>query len=136
VKTLDLNADSTGIPMGESADPAPPEPIAIVVYSRVGCHLCEEAERLVSERCRGERFSLEIVDVDSDPALAERYGDVVPVVTVNGKVRFRGGVSWVLLNRLIVATRHQALGCPSPAGGGASGGGGGGDSTGAGGGGS
>jgi hypothetical protein len=41
------------------------------------------------------------VDVEGDPELAARYGDSVPVVTVNGKVRFRGRVNDVLLRRLL-----------------------------------
>jgi hypothetical protein len=41
------------------------------------------------------------IDVDSDPELAAEFGESVPVVTVNGKVRFRGCVSPVLLDRLL-----------------------------------
>jgi hypothetical protein len=46
-------------------------------------------------------FHLEAVDVDSDSELAARYGDTVPVVTVDGKERFRGRVNEVLLRRLL-----------------------------------
>jgi hypothetical protein len=46
---------------------------------------------------------LATVDVDSDPELVARHGDCVPVVTVNGKVRFRGAVNPVLLARLLTA---------------------------------
>jgi len=46
-------------------------------------------------------FALETVDVDSDPELAARHGDWVPVVTVDGKLRFRGGVNPELLKRLL-----------------------------------
>jgi len=48
-------------------------------------------------------FALEAVDVDRDPELAGRHGDWVPVVTVNGELRFRGGVNRVLLRRLLRA---------------------------------
>jgi hypothetical protein len=48
-------------------------------------------------------FAMTVVDVDTDPQLAARYGNQVPVVTVNGKVRFRGGVNEVLLTRLLRA---------------------------------
>jgi hypothetical protein len=41
------------------------------------------------------------VDIDTDPDLVARYGTEVPVVTVNGKVRFRGEVNRVLLERLL-----------------------------------
>jgi hypothetical protein len=51
---------------------------------------------------------LEAIDVDGDPALVERYGLTVPVVTVNGKERFRGGVSPALLERLLRAESRNA----------------------------
>jgi len=75
----------------------------VCVYTRRGCHLCENAERLLADRRRRYRFTLEAVDVDADPALAERYGAEVPVVVLNGKVRFRGRVNPVLLDRLLRA---------------------------------
>ena len=50
----------------------------LTVYSRSGCHLCDD---IVSElRARG--LSPEIVDVDSDPELARRYGLRVPVLVL------------------------------------------------------
>ena len=41
------------------------------------------------------------MDVDADPALAKQYGECVPVVTIDGKVRFRGRVNAVLLERML-----------------------------------
>jgi glutaredoxin len=79
--------------------PSRPE-VRVVVYSRQGCHLCDEAWELL-ERSRAEHgFRLEKVDVDTDPGLKALYGEWVPVVTVNGKIRFRGRVNLVLLRRL------------------------------------
>jgi glutaredoxin len=79
------------------------ERLQIVVYTRIGCHLCTAAwERLRHEHER-YRFELMEVDVDTDPDLTARFGDSVPVVTVDGKVRFRGVVNPVLLARLLAA---------------------------------
>ena len=73
----------------------------VVLYSRRGCHLCDDAWEML-QRYRGSYgFRLEAVDVDGDPELAARHGDWVPVVMVNGKVRFRGRVNEVLLKRLL-----------------------------------
>ncbi len=47
------------------------------------------------------------MDVDADPQLAAQFGECVPVVTVNGKIRFRGRVNPVLLERLLQATQDQ-----------------------------
>ena len=43
----------------------------------------------------------QLVDIDSDPRLVEHYDCCVPVVVIDGKVRFRGGVNEVLLRRLL-----------------------------------
>jgi glutaredoxin len=60
----------------------------VTVYTRVGCHLCEEAERVVREAQADGEFRLELVDVDRDPELARRYGVRVPVVAVDGEELF------------------------------------------------
>jgi glutaredoxin len=75
----------------------------VVLYTRRGCHLCEQVWGQLEAARRRHGFALEAVDVDSDPALAAAHGLQVPVVAVNGKVRFRGVVNPVLLNRLFRA---------------------------------
>jgi len=77
--------------------------VRVVVYTRQHCPLCDEAaDFLESERSR-QGFSLDFVDVDDDATLREKYGDCVPVVEVDGKVRFRGHVNPVLWWRLVDA---------------------------------
>ncbi len=69
---------------GAPTDPAAPASERVVLYGRAGCHLCDQA-RAMLERVRdetGEEFRE--VDIDADPALRERYGELVPVVTVDG----------------------------------------------------
>jgi hypothetical protein len=83
-----------------------PKPLAFRMYTRKGCHLCEEAWKLLQDRQDLYHFTLDAVDVDADPDLAARYGEWVPVVTVNGQVRFRGGINPVLLDRLLWAEAH------------------------------
>jgi glutaredoxin len=56
----------------------------VTLYTRVGCHLCEEAERVLQEEQAATPFQLDLVDVDRDPELARRYGVRVPVVAVDG----------------------------------------------------
>jgi glutaredoxin len=57
----------------------------VVVYSRSGCHLCEEAlERIVALHREGYRFDLHEVDVESDEVLLRRYLERIPVVEVDG----------------------------------------------------
>ena len=55
----------------------------VTVYTRQGCHLCADAEDVVRRVATG-RADIEIVDIDADPAITERYTVRVPVVAVDG----------------------------------------------------
>lgn len=77
--------------------------LRLVMYTRQGCHLCESAWQALEQRRKRYGFTLETVDIDADPALKLEYGNLVPVVAVDGKVRFRGAVNPVLLERLLRA---------------------------------
>jgi len=57
----------------------------VQLYTRVGCHLCEVVEAQLERLRQNVAFSVEVVDVDSDPKLAEAYGMEVPVVMLDGK---------------------------------------------------
>jgi glutaredoxin len=59
----------------------------VVVYSRPGCHLCEEAiGALVRLHEEGYRFELHEVDIESDDLLLRRHLERIPVVEVDGIV--------------------------------------------------
>lgn len=73
----------------------------IVMYTRQGCHLCEQAWQQLEQARKRHGFALHQMDIDTDPELARVYGECVPVVTVDGRVRFRGAVNRVLLERLL-----------------------------------
>lgn len=75
-----------------------PDP-QVILYTRPGCHLCDDAKLLL------ESFGLtpQDVDIDQDEQLRARYTDCVPVVVVDGVERFRGRVNPVLLRRLLAS---------------------------------
>jgi glutaredoxin len=73
----------------------------VLFYTRNGCHLCDQAWEVVTAAQRRYGFTLKRVDVDADPALAAEHGECVPVVAIDGKVRFRGRVNAVLLERIL-----------------------------------
>jgi thiol-disulfide isomerase/thioredoxin len=51
------------------------------LYSRSYCHLCEDMlVALQALATDGQRFEIEVVDVDADPALVERFDELVPVL--------------------------------------------------------
>ncbi len=64
----------------------------VIIYSRPGCHLCDELKDVIlSASCR-VLFTVEEINIDSDPDLYERYKYDIPVVTINGVERFVHGV--------------------------------------------
>ena len=81
-----------------------PKPSAgrhILFYTRRGCCLCDEAWQVVEAAQKKYGFTVERIDVDADAALAKEHGECVPVVAIDGKVRFRGRVNAVLLGRML-----------------------------------
>jgi glutaredoxin len=59
----------------------------VVVYSRPGCHLCEEAlKAIVALHGEGYRFELREVDIESDDRLLRDHLERIPVVEVDGEV--------------------------------------------------
>jgi glutaredoxin len=69
----------------------------VVLYTRAGCHRCDEALALL------KRYGLDpqLVDIDKNPLAKERFDTCVPVVEIDGQVRFRGRVNEFLLRRLL-----------------------------------
>ena len=74
----------------------------VVLYTRVGCHLCEEAQTLLE----AQELTPRLVDIDADPQLRARFNECVPVVEIDGKVRFRGRVDPVLMRRIVRGERR------------------------------
>jgi glutaredoxin len=56
----------------------------VVIYSRVNCHLCQEAENNVREVMAKIPFELEVIYIDGDQELERLYGEEVPVTLING----------------------------------------------------
>ena len=67
------------------------------LYTRRACCLCEVARTTLIEH----GLNVREVDIDADPALCERFTSCVPVVEIDGRVRFRGRVDPLLLRRLL-----------------------------------
>jgi hypothetical protein len=59
--------------------------IRATIYSRPGCHLCDEMKAIVARVAASIPMQIEEVDISSDPALEERYGLEIPVLLLNGK---------------------------------------------------
>jgi glutaredoxin len=59
--------------------------IALTIYSRPGCHLCDEMKAVVQNVAGTIPLSLEDIDIYGDDELEERYGLEVPVLFVEGE---------------------------------------------------
>ena len=70
----------------------------IVLYTRRECHLCEEAKAQIQE-ILGD-IQIREIDVDSDPALAAKYGEEVPVGFIGTEKAFKYRVDPRRLRRL------------------------------------
>ena len=70
---------------------------SVVLYTRQNCPLCDEARDVLDSH----GLSPQLVDIDKNPLLQDRFDTCVPVVEIDGKVRFRGSIDPVLLRRLL-----------------------------------
>lgn len=78
----------------------------VVVYSRPGCHLCEEAlAQLIALHDDGYRFELREIDIESNDLLLRRYLERIPVVEVDGLE-----VSELVLDAAAVKARLDTVG--------------------------
>ena len=56
----------------------------VLVLTRSGCHLCEQAVAVVAQVCAEVGTEYATQDIDADPELRRRYTDEVPVTFVDG----------------------------------------------------
>ncbi|MFY9556855.1 MAG: glutaredoxin family protein [Blastocatellia bacterium] len=71
----------------------------VIIYTRPGCHLCEDAKAAINaSSCEGE-FSLKEVNIDQDPALRAQYGSDIPVIFINGVKVFKHRVDPIEFKR-------------------------------------
>ena len=54
--------------------------VELTLISRTYCHLCHDMERALVPLMQEFAAEMEILDVDADPLLEERYGEIVPVL--------------------------------------------------------
>jgi len=55
------------------------------IYSRFGCHLCEEMLEHLMLLQSSHDFETEVIEINGKPDLEDRYGSKVPVLELNGE---------------------------------------------------
>ena len=56
----------------------------VIIYSRPGCHLCDEAKAAIMSAGCSDQFTLEEVNIESDEELLRKYKYDIPVIVING----------------------------------------------------
>jgi len=74
----------------------------ITLYSRPGCHLCDEAREVLERLGARVPFILDEVDITTDDALHARYLERIPVVALDGEELFDYVVDEAALSRRIL----------------------------------
>ena len=84
--------------------------IAVTIYSRQGCHLCDQMKAVVERVGQSVAIAVEEIDVSTDPALEARYGGEVPVLLVGGTKAAKYRVTEAELRRILSARTGGARG--------------------------
>lgn len=76
----------------------------VTLYTRTGCHLCDQAYQVLLQH----GLQPTEIDIDGDESLLEKFNTCVPVVEIDGKIRFRGRIEPLLLKRLLQTQKGLA----------------------------
>jgi len=76
---------------------------ALTLYSRPGCHLCDEMKAVIARVARTMEAPLTVdeIDISTDPELEALYGQEIPVLLVDGKKAAKYRVTEGQLTRLL-----------------------------------
>jgi hypothetical protein len=79
--------------------------ISLTLYSRPGCHLCDDMKAVVDRVARSIPIAIDVVDISADRQLEAQYGLEIPVLLVNGRKAAKYRVSEEELTRIISRSR-------------------------------
>lgn len=86
--------------------------IHVTIYSRPGCHLCDDMKTVVQKVAASwtEPVSIDEINIDTDPDLQARYGVEVPVLMIDGKKVAKYRISEEDVARALAARAGKAGG--------------------------
>ena len=88
--------------------------LALTIYSRPGCHLCDDMKAVVDHVAKGlarahaEPIAIDEIDISTDPDLEARYGLEIPVLLVNGRKVAKYRISEEELVRVLAGRAGEA----------------------------
>ena len=74
----------------------------LTIYSRPGCHLCDEMKAVVRKLAESFPLAVEDIDISTDPDLDRRYGLEIPVLVIDGRRAAKYRVTEDALRRMLV----------------------------------
>lgn len=77
------------------------------LLTRPGCELCDEALHVLLG-FQNALPAITTVDISNDPQLTRQFGESIPVIILDGRVRFRGAVDPLLLQRMVDAAQLRS----------------------------
>jgi glutaredoxin len=77
----------------------------VTLYTRQGCHLCDDARQVLAEARRRSPFDYREVDIDADGETRRQYNDEVPVIAIDGVKAFKYRVELKDLLRRLASRR-------------------------------
>jgi glutaredoxin len=82
--------------------------VRLTIYSKPGCHLCDEMKslvhRVVAQQPAGREVVVDEIDISTDAALLERYGLEIPVLLVDGRKVAKYRVSEQEVRRILIGS--------------------------------
>jgi len=83
--------------------------VRLTIYSKPGCHLCDEMKslvhRIIAQQPNDHAIALDEIDISSDSALVDRYGLEIPVLLIDGKKVAKYRVSETELTQMLEARK-------------------------------
>ena len=83
-------------------------PRHLTLYSKQGCHLCDEMKQVIDAVAARVPLTIEVVDISSDPTLMDRYGLDIPVLLIDGRKAAKHRLTEPLLEQKLERARGPA----------------------------
>jgi glutaredoxin len=79
--------------------------LRLTIYSKPGCHLCDEMKAVVHRVLVESDYLLEEIDITTDAELQARYGAEIPVLMIDGRKIAKYRIAEAELRKAIGARR-------------------------------
>ena len=84
------------------------ESLEVTLYTRPGCHLCDEAKLQIAPLLAEVGGRLREVNIDADPELRERYNLQVPVIFLGGRKIAKYRIDPAQFRRQLLEARRRS----------------------------